>query len=86
LLVVLLAEDGEVGAALDKELGNDGCNAVKEVGAELVFKVGFGRAFQNHCGGKIFAIHFFGLGRKDQMSAGRCELGHVACLIPRVAA
>ena len=40
LLVILLAKDGEVGTALDEELGHNGCNAVKEVGAELVFKIG----------------------------------------------
>ena len=86
LLVILLAEHGEVGPALNEELGHDGGHAVKEVRAELVLEIGLGRAFQDHGGGEIRAIDFLRRRGENQMGAGLGQLGHIARLVAGIAA
>ena len=46
LLVVLLAEHGEIGTGLDEELGDDGGDAIEELRAEPVLKAGLGGTCQ----------------------------------------
>ena len=46
LLVILLAEDGEICLRVDEELCHDSGHAIEEMRAELVFKSGLGGAIQ----------------------------------------
>ena len=79
LLVVLLAEDGEVRGALQQQLGDHRGDTVEMIGPRGAAQI-LGQVADLHLGAEALRVHLFGIGGEDEIGAGFAELGEIALL------
>ena len=83
LLVVLLAEHGDVGSALHEELGDDRGDAVEMIGPRRAAQA-LRQIADLDKGLEAFRIHLGGFRRENEIDAGVAELLEIAGFVARV--
>ena len=77
LLIILLAEQREVGPHLREQLGDHGGDAAEEMRPILVLEPGERGAFRRDAGGEAVRIHRLGGRRPDHVDLLRAQCGNV---------
>ncbi len=79
LLIILLAEDRDIGQALVEEFQNDSRDAGEMVRTEFVFKPRFCRTAYQQGRSKVGWIDFGNLRREDKIALRGCECLDITC-------